>query len=101
MIAQNPPATNSNLGKEQGIPESTRMMQDGSHSAEALEVAESSVLGWAASFGMVHQLRFGLGQMFVNPLHQWHEAGSEVSFVPSNLVHTMSISLMDNNQASS
>ena len=54
------------------------MMQDGSHPTEALEVAESRVPAWAASFSAMHQVGLVLGQTFVNPLHQWHEAGSEV-----------------------
>ena len=44
MIAQNPPTITSDLRREQGVPESTRMMQDGSYPVEAQEVAESRVL---------------------------------------------------------
>ena len=69
MTAQNPPATNGNLGRERGMPVSTRIIQDGSHLAEELEVTEGRVPGWAASFGMAHQVGLGIGQTFVNPLH--------------------------------
>ena len=82
MTAQNPPVTNGVLGRKQGVPHSTRMIYDGPPLAEALEVAESRVLGWAASFSTTHQEGLGLGQIFVNPLHQQHKAGSEVSFAP-------------------
>ena len=69
--------------------------------AEALEVEESWVPGWAASFSMMHQVELGLGQTFVNSLHQWHEAGSEVLFAPSNPAYATPISLMDEYWASS
>ena len=79
MIVQNLPATDGNLGREQGVPD---VHQDdcrmGFAWLEELEVAESRVPGWAASFSTAHQVQLGLGQIFVNPLHYWHEAGSEV-----------------------
>ena len=52
MIAKYPPAINGDLGKEQGIPESTSMMQNGSYPDEAMEVTESRVPGWAVNFGI-------------------------------------------------
>ena len=64
--------------------------------AEALEAIESQVLGWAASFGMAYQVGLGLGQVFINPLHQkGHEAGSEVLFALSNPAWAILISLVD------
>ena len=51
MIAINPFAINRDLGREQGLSESARIIQDKSHPDEAMEVTESRVLGWAASFG--------------------------------------------------
>ena len=45
MLAKYPLATNSNLGRELSMPESTRIIQDGSHLLEAIEVVESEVLG--------------------------------------------------------
>ena len=63
--------------------------------AIALKVTESWVPGWAASFGTVYQIGLGLGQTFVNPLYQQHEAGNEVLFAPLNPAHAMLISLMD------
>ena len=51
--------------------------------------------------GVMHQVGLGLGQMFVNPLHQWHEARSEVLFVPSNSAWAMLISLIDKHWACS
>ena len=53
MTAEYPPTTNGDLVRELGAPESTRTMQDGSHLVEAMEVVESVVLVWAASFTMV------------------------------------------------
>ena len=53
MVAKYPPATNGDLNREKSAPESTRIMQDGSHLDKAIEVAESRVLGWAARFSMV------------------------------------------------
>ena len=53
MTAKYPLITNGNLSREQGAPESTRMMQQGSRLVEATEVVESRVLGWAASFSAV------------------------------------------------
>ena len=32
------------------MPESTRMIQDGSHPVEVMEVEEKEVMGWASSF---------------------------------------------------
>ena len=61
MTAQNPPATNGDMSREWGAPESTRIMQDRSYSGEALEVAESRVPAWAASFGMAQQVGPGMG----------------------------------------
>ena len=63
--------------------------------------SESWVPCWAASFSTAHQVGLALGQTFVNPLHQWHEAGSEVSFVPSNPAQTKLNSLVDEYWASS
>ena len=60
MTVQNPPATNGDLGRERGVPEPTRTMWDGSRLAEAKEVTEERVPGWAASFGMAHQVRLGI-----------------------------------------
>ena len=37
MTDENPPATHSDLGRERGMPESTRTMQDGSHLVKAME----------------------------------------------------------------
>ena len=69
--------------------------------AEALEMAEGRVPGWAASFSMVHQVGLGLSPTFFNPLYQRHEAGSEVLFAPSILVCAAPISLVDNYWATS
>ena len=44
MTAQNPPATNSDLGREQVVPDFTRTIQDESHLGGALEVTDSTVL---------------------------------------------------------
>ena len=63
-------------------------------------MAESRVPGWAASFSTAHQVQLGLGQIFVNPLHYWHEAGSEVLFAPSNPAHAVPNSLVDEYWAS-
>ena len=43
MAVQYPHVTNDDLDREQGMPESTSMMQDGSHLDEAPEVAKSRV----------------------------------------------------------
>ena len=40
--------------------EFTREMQDRSYLGEALEVAESRVLGWAASFSMAQWVGLGM-----------------------------------------
>ena len=45
MTAQNPYKTNGDFGKDQGMLESTRIMQYGSYLGEALEVAKSRVPG--------------------------------------------------------
>ena len=50
MTAQNPSAKNADLGREQGMPESTRMMQDESHLVQATEVVESEVIVSLESF---------------------------------------------------
>ena len=63
-------------------------------------MTEGRVPGWAASFGMANQVGLGIGQTFVNPLHLWHESGSEVLFaplcpaqaVPSNVVDDLWVS---------
>ena len=52
MTTKYPPATNGDLGKEQGVAGSTGTMQDGSHMVEAMEVVESEVTIWAASYSM-------------------------------------------------
>ena len=57
--AQNHPATNGNLSRDRGAPVSTRKIQDRSHPAEELEVAEGQVSSYAASFGMTHQVGLG------------------------------------------
>ena len=61
MTAQNPPAINGDLGRERGMPESTRMMHDGSRMREAIKVAESRVPDWAARFGAVQRVGLGMG----------------------------------------
>ena len=53
ITAQYLPATNSELGRELGVPHSTRIMQDVSYLNKAIEAIESRVLGWAASFSWV------------------------------------------------
>ena len=53
MIAEYSPATNVNLGRDQDVSVSSRIMQDGSCLYEAMEVADSKVLGRAARFGAV------------------------------------------------
>ena len=45
ITAEYPPETNGDLGREQGVPESTRMIQDGSHPVEAMEAVESEITG--------------------------------------------------------
>ena len=52
MATEYPPAENSDLGRERGTPEYTRIMQDGSYPEEVTEVVKSRVVGWAASFSM-------------------------------------------------
>ena len=64
-------------------------------------MTESWVPGWAASFGMADQVGLGIGQTFVNLLCQWHEAESEVLFLPSNPAHAMLSSIVDEFWASS
>ena len=54
-------ATNGDLGREQGIPETTRTIKDGSHPEEATEEVESTFFGWAASFGVVRWVGLGAG----------------------------------------
>ena len=49
MTAEYPPATNTNLGREQGTSKSIRMMQNGSCLVEAMEAVENKVRGRAAS----------------------------------------------------
>ena len=53
MTAEYPPATNYDLGREQGAPKSTKTMQDGSHLIEEMEAVGSEVIGWAASFSTI------------------------------------------------
>ena len=43
------------------MPESTRMIKDGSYLAEAMEATDSRVMGWAASYGMVQWAGWGMG----------------------------------------
>ena len=50
MKAKNPPATNGDDSREKGVPESTKVMQDGSFLDKAIEVAENRVMGKATSF---------------------------------------------------
>ena len=42
-----------------------------------------------------------IGKMLVNPLNQWHEAGSEVLFAPLNLARATLSSVVDEFRASS
>ena len=49
MTAKYPSAANGNLGREQGMPELTRTMQDKSHPVETIEVVGSEVMGWVAN----------------------------------------------------
>ena len=49
MIVKYPPATNGNLARELGMSEPTRTIQDGFHLGEAMEVAKSRALAWAAN----------------------------------------------------
>ena len=50
-MAQNPPEINSNLDREQSILEYISIV-GGSYPYEAIAAVESSLLGWAASFGI-------------------------------------------------
>ena len=61
--------TNGNLGREQGMHESTTMIQHGSSADEAMEVMESRVLGWATSFHMMQRVRLEVRKFFLNPIH--------------------------------
>ena len=60
-----------------------------------MEVAESQVHGWAASFSVAPWVGLGMGLTFVNPLYYHYEAGSEVLFELSNTTCTVPISLVD------
>ena len=96
MTAEYPSETNSDLGREQGVPESTRTIQDGSHPVEAIGARESEVIGWAASYGMGQRVGLGMDSKFINPLHQGPDSGSEVFFVPTQATQTMMHNLVDN-----
>ena len=61
ITAQYPPAINGDLGSEQSGPESSRMMQDGSHLGEAMGAAESKVPYWTASSSMAQWVGLGMG----------------------------------------
>ena len=61
MTAEYPPAKNSDLGRERGIPESIDMMQDGLYLVEAAKVVESKVLSWGANFGIRQLIGLGMG----------------------------------------
>ena len=61
MTIQNPPATNGDLGKERGMPELTRTIQDGSHTGEVMEVVERRVFGGTASFSAMRWVGLGMG----------------------------------------
>ena len=61
MIAEYPPAIYSNLRREQGAPESTRMVQDGYPMVEATQVVESKVTGWSTSCSMVQWVGIWIG----------------------------------------
>ena len=61
ITAQYPPEKHGDLGRECGIPESTRTMQDGSHPGKAMEATKSKILGLAASFGKVQQAGLEVG----------------------------------------
>ena len=61
MTAQNPPATNGDFGREQGMPESTRPIQDEFYPRGANKAKESRVLGWDASFSELQHIGLGMG----------------------------------------
>ena len=48
--AKYPSATNSNLGRESGMHESTRTILNRSCPDKAMKVTESRMVGWVASF---------------------------------------------------
>ena len=58
---QNPHGTNDDLSRQQGVPKSTKTMQDGPCLGEAMEVVESRVPGWAGSFDVVQRVGLGMG----------------------------------------
>ena len=61
-------------------------MQDRSCQDKAIRVTKSRVLGYAANFSIAQWVGLEVGQCFVNPLHQLHKGGREVTFIPSQAV---------------
>ena len=68
MAAQIPPATNGNLGRDWGMPKSTRMMQDGSYLGEALEEGWGSGQSYQFHRGTAGRLQFCHGAIVRAPI---------------------------------